>query len=166
MLLGESEQWLIGRMGRQRVGELVVRHEIYTDRVEPFEEARVVRVEHGVGTDLRGVGALRPEQIHQVPAACFKGEVERREGFEVEAVAIAEEQVDERLLASLQRDLQCGGDPPASRFGLSRKLQRPSRVDPSLYSIEPLSFPKTHPCGHGEKFHPHTECSHSLVVMM
>jgi len=137
MPLREAEEWLIGRMGCQSVGQLMVPGEIQACGIEALEEAGVVRVEHGVGTNLRGVGAPRPKQIHQVPAACFEGEVERREGFEVESVAIAEEQEDERVLAGYQRDFQRGGDPAASGSRPRGELQRPSRLDPVLDLVDP-----------------------------
>ncbi len=94
MSFGPTEQWLVRRVVRQEIGQRMAIQEIHAGRMEPAKEGHVVGLEHGVGADPPGIGAPGPKHIDQIPA--FRPRVENQgewaDGFEIEPVAIAEEQ--------------------------------------------------------------------------
>src|SRR3989338_3748271 len=115
---------------------LVALRQVVARGPEALVEIRVVGVEPRVDVDALQIPAPLEKEIEQVLAPRPERHVEGRIPLELEPVAILQQKGRQRMLASLQGDLQRRLGPGSLGDGLWRQLKRLPVGDPALDVVE------------------------------
>jgi hypothetical protein len=122
--LHKPKQGAVAGSVAQNRPHLVTLGQVVPGRPEPFVEFSVVRFEHSVDFGALEIRSPLQEEIEEIPAPDFQGQVYGTVPFEVEPIATLQKQGHERMLASLKGYLQGGLRSGALGDGVWHHLKR------------------------------------------
>jgi hypothetical protein len=95
-----------------------------------LEELHVVGIEYGVDLDALEIPARLKKEVEEIPPTLLKRQVERPVPLELEPIPAPEQGGDQRVLARLQRDFECGLRSGCPRIGqVSGGTASQTRID-------------------------------------